>query len=154
MNLITISKSIIVLLAILVSFSGCKDDDEIFTEVKSFTGDVIITTRVELDTFTAERYGVIVGNLTLEGELYSLNGLIDLTKITGDLSILNTNLATLDGLNNLNEVAGSLIVQENADLNNFCSLISLFFVNQGLIADISNNAHNPQTPITENNCSL
>jgi len=154
MDSIITSTRIIVLLAILVSFYGCKDDEEIFTEVKSYVGDIIITTQDDLDTFTAEKYEVLIGNLTLKEEVYMLNGLIYLTKITGDLNILNTNLATLDGLNNLNEVTGSLIVQENNDLNNLCSLITLFSEDIDLIADISNNAYNPQTPITENNCSL
>jgi len=70
--------------------------------------------------------GVYEGDYTIT-DAASLQGLADYTEVTGDLSIVDTSLEIIDGLECLTTVGGSLIISENDDLTtlNFSSLTTV-----------------------------
>ncbi len=150
-----LKKVIIYALIIFTAFS-CRDDDELFKEVKSFNDNVIITSQEELDLFSESKYNRIVGNLTISDNITSLTGLIDLNEVLGDLIIINTNLTTLEGLNNLNKVTGVINIYNTPNITDFCALQPLFTsgeYNAGTV-DIANNGFNPtEAEIIQGNCS-
>lgn len=159
MKLIAISKKIVLLIVLIASISGCKEDDEeLFTEVKSFNGDVIIITQGELDTFATAKYEEINGSLTLSNNVTSLNGLLDLNRILGDLDIIDTQLTTLEGLDNLNQVSGSITItstqQPLQSITDFCALQTLFSSGEFNTVNITNNEFNPTSQdIAQGNCT-
>lgn len=99
-----------------------------------YTGDIVLSTQLEVDNFGLNNYSEIVGNLVLgyrsghlESKIDNLESLISLTKITGNLYIYtNTLLENLDGLNNLTQIDGNLEIFNNKSLSNINGLNNLF----------------------------
>lgn len=112
---------------------GCNKDGN--TDDKIHFGDVIINTQEELESFGENEYVQIEGNLTLEGkddnsQITDLSPLLSIESIKGGLSITNTSITTLKGLNNLVTV-GDLGFSENQKLNSLVDLKNLTSINGG-----------------------
>lgn len=96
----------------------------------SFIGNVNLTTQSAVNTFGANNYNKIIGNLSIGGgattsNINNLAPLSSLTYISGNLSIhLTQNLDNLDGLDNLNSVNG-LSLEFNSSLEEIDALFNL-----------------------------
>ncbi|NND87645.1 MAG: hypothetical protein HKM28_00185, partial [Flavobacteriaceae bacterium] len=104
-------------------FQSCRDD-EMFQNVA-------ITSQEELDRLLAEDGGNprYEGDLLLTGEITSLTSLSHLEKIIGNLVIIDTELESLDGLENLNLVTGDILIRSTPpnvqEIRDFCALRDL-----------------------------
>ena len=82
-------------------------------------GDVTLSTQAEVNAFNCSE---VNGNLTIEGEdITGFSNLNQLTKIEGNLRVVNTNTQYLDGLENLEYLGGDLYVRNNDQLVLFFS---------------------------------
>ncbi len=94
-----------------------------------FNGDVNLTTQNEVIDFGSNNYSGINGNLLIEGistsEITDLTPLSSITAIDGNVEIQsNLDLMTLNGLNSIEIITGSLVVQ-NTGMNNLAGLANL-----------------------------
>lgn len=103
-----------------------------------FTGNIQLETQEEVDTFAANLYTSIVGNLTIgiwgtsNSSIIDLSSLTNLTSIDGDLKIyLNSALTTLNGLDNIATINGDLEIYDHDQLTDV-KLSSLTTVGGGL----------------------
>lgn len=128
------------------------------------TGDVTLSSQAQVDQFKIDYPNCtkINGYLGIHGSVANLNGLSNITTITGSLDISNTtaltdisglsnltsvgqdfqiaktkSLTLLNGLGNLKTIAGFFLVNENALLQNLNGLSSLVSVGQDI--DIEDN---------------
>lgn len=164
MTQLTKNKTIHLFLVAVIILLGCRDDEEqFFEEVNSginiYEGNASLSTQEALNSFALENYKVIIGDLELKGNITSLSGLIALTEIQGNLIISDTDLTTLDGLDNLNRVTGVINIfpqQSTQDIIDYCALQTLFTSGDFNTVDISNNtSFNPTVAdIVQGNCSL
>jgi hypothetical protein len=80
----------------------------------TLVGDVLATETAHVDAL--DGIVTIEGSLSIEGGVASLQALSALTHIDGDLSIAGTALASLEGLETLAGVTGSLAITDNSSL--------------------------------------
>lgn len=80
----------------------------------NLVGDVLATEASHIDALTG--IVTIEGSLTIEAGVTSLAALSALTHINGDLSIAGTALTSLDGLDHLAGVTGTILITNNATL--------------------------------------
>ena len=115
---------------------GCNSVTEVQNFCEGFQGcpqgNVVLTTQEEVDFFVAEypTCTTILGNLTIGTEsrtsdISNLDGLENITNVTGFVKILNTSLINLEGLNALAAIGGDLIISGNVELQNIQSLSAL-----------------------------
>lgn len=84
-----------------------------------YIGDLTLSSQAEIDAFN---YNIITGNLTIrenqQGAINSIEKLISLKRVEGNLEIVtNSSLSSINGLDNLVQIGGDLILDSN-DLNN------------------------------------
>lgn len=85
----------------------------------------------------------ISGTLFIDGEdITNLNGLSNIDQLFGDLIILNTSLIDLEGLNNLSSVEGNIEIEGNNSLVNFNGLDLLGILKGNLIIQNNNSLKN------------
>lgn len=127
---------------------------------------IILSDIANYGNFVSNNYISIVGNLVLENlilngldrstQTSSYNDLGSIRSVDGNLSITNTDITDLEGLQNLIYVGGDLIIQNNQNLSDFCGLRTLLENNgiQGQLI-INGNLINPdvQDILSESNCS-
>lgn len=111
-----------------------------------YTGDVTLTTQSEVISFGANNYTEILGTLIIDGpnSITDLSSLNSLTKVgdpansgmgTGFYIRNNNLLPDLNGLNNLNEIIGTLKIENNdmlIDLSDFTNLTVMYGIATGL----------------------
>eukprot|EP01024_Parvocaulis_polyphysoides_P030011 TRINITY_DN2725_c0_g1_i1.p1 TRINITY_DN2725_c0_g1~~TRINITY_DN2725_c0_g1_i1.p1 ORF type:complete len:446 (-),score=46.93 TRINITY_DN2725_c0_g1_i1:229-1440(-) len=67
----------------------------------------------------------VSGDLSLSGKINSLEGLETITRVDGNVGIVQTSLTDLDGLNGLMSVGGAMLINSNSMLRSFEGLDSL-----------------------------
>ena len=77
------------------------------------------------DTQGVSNLAMIGGNLTVNGETSSINGLTGLNTINGNLSISETSMASINGLTQLQEVGGNIEISDNSELEDISGLSGL-----------------------------
>ena len=146
-----------------VFFLGSCRDDDTFQEVTSevFVGDLLFQSQSDFDIFQENGYTKIIGNVSILDNVSSLVPLSTLESIQGDLLIKNTQLFALDGLENLTSISGELIII--SDLNedeipiqnifDFCALQNLLSEGEFGAVIIEGNIFNPDVEdIINGNC--
>lgn len=104
-----------------------------------FTGTVHLYTQEQVNNFGANHYTSVDGEIDISGNtINSLASLSDLIMANGILNINNTQLTSLNGLNNLRYVGGMFDIYNNPLLLNFNGLNNLEKVNNSF--SIRNNA--------------
>jgi len=91
-------------------------------------GSITITTQAELDNFPIlyPNCTIAPANVTIQGlGITNLQGLSNLTSITGELRILETAIQDFTGLNNLVQVRRGVYIAANQNLQSFQGLNSL-----------------------------
>ena len=68
------------------------------------------------DTQGMSNLASIDGNLSVTGELSSINGLVGLTTLNGDLSISETDMSAISGINQLQTINGDIKILNNSVL--------------------------------------
>lgn len=90
---------------------------------------IVFTTQAQVDAFPTDYPGctIIDGNVGITGnDITNLNGLSQITRINGSVSVLNSNgLTNMIGLDNLTQIDGNVAVKECSSLINFAGLNSL-----------------------------
>ena len=89
------------------------------SKAQTFTGDITFTIQADINTFGANHYGTITGNLTIgDGDITDLTPLSSLASIGGNLSVSqNSSLTNLVGLSGITSVGGNLYIHQNSLLN-------------------------------------
>ncbi|SMC42204.1 T9SS type A sorting domain-containing protein [Moheibacter sediminis] len=130
---------------------GCNSIDEIeyFCEEATNcpTGDVILTTQAEVDLFhtTYPDCTTIFGNLYIgiaEGtsNINDISGLENIERIVGGLTIENTSLTNLTGLNALVQMGDDFVIAGNDLLQNLQAFNSLTSINYSALIIYENNS--------------
>ena len=159
----TVSTLIILMFSILV-IQSCRDDDEQpFQEVMDvvFEGNLIFDNQNDFQTFIDNEYTKVVGNVTILDDVTSLVPLLTLHTIEGNVIIMDTALLTLDGLENLERVTGSIDITSNLNqgmpiqnITDFCALQNLFITGNFGLVTIQDNGFNPTVQdIINGNCT-
>jgi len=107
-----------------------------------YQGNVTLTTQAEIDTFGANNYTQINGNVRIEGvsafEITDLSSLSSFEVINGKLDLFNNeNLLSLSGLENLTSISDWLIMS-NIGVTDLLGLANLTSVNQLEIVNMPN----------------
>lgn len=104
--------------------------------------DITLVTQAEVDAFCGCE--VIEGNLIIGGDnsdISSIRNLKDLTRVTGLLAIVKTDLPQLYGLHNLKTIEEDLVLDKNRSLQHLNGLDELNTIGRGLIVN-----NNPVLP--------
>ena len=131
---------------------GCRED-------KPFEP-IVIDTQEELEeVFSSNNGSQYDGDLILTGRINSLEVLSGIEKIFGKLAIIDTQITSLEGLNDLILVTGDItITSTGSDLQNitdFCAIQDLLAGGSFKSVSIYNNEFNPTVQeIIEGDCSL
>ena len=121
---------------------------------------IVIDTQEELNnvfsSITSSRYD---GDIILTGNISSLEALQGIEKIFGKLAIIDTQITTLDGLEDLILVSDDITITSTGDnlqnITDFCALQGLLAGGSFKSISIFNNNFNPTVQdIVEGNCSL
>lgn len=103
--------------------SGCNSVTEVQTACAAIpptcpTGNVMLNSQADVDNFVLQfpNCTVINGNLKLEGNIFDITALINITQITGFLEIVGCQLENLDGLNALVNVGDRTRIFGNPNL--------------------------------------
>lgn len=109
------------------------------------TSDVTLTTQAELDAFIQQypncntiEGNLFIGSSTVISDITNLGALHKIKQIVGKLTIKNTKLVNLDGLNILAQTGGNLTIEDNSLLQNVEALISLTTISSSQLV-IKNN---------------
>lgn len=124
--------------------SDCSSQSEVITTCT--TDSLIVENQNDANNFATAHPGatangdLIIGSLqSYVSGLSNLNGLNQLTKVTGSLIISHTaDLSTLNGLHNITSIGKDLILSNNLKIVDLQALSSLIYVGGSII--ISNNA--------------
>jgi len=100
-----------------------------------FTGDVLLETQAEVDSFGANNYTEITGNLeigqTSSSNVTDLTPLVLLTSIGGDLKV-SGGFTNLNGLQNITTIGGTLLVGECSYITNIDELSNLSIIGKDI----------------------
>lgn len=160
MNKIRLSFIILILLFTV----NCRDDDGTFQEVMNevvITADFQFENQEDFTEFQEGGFTRVIGNITIVDEVTSLASLTTLRNVEGDILIQDTNLQTLNGLENLISITGDLSIISNSNqgqpiqnITDFCALQNLFSNGDFNTVDISGNVFNPTVQdIISGNCT-
>jgi hypothetical protein len=98
---------------------------------------IIFSTQEQINNFPSNYPTclTIEGDVIISGaDITNLDSLIQLTNLAGDLEIKNTqNLFALNGLNNIADIMGSLVVSGNDSLSSFVGFENLITIGTNLI---------------------
>lgn len=121
-----------------------------FLGAATYNGNISVTTQAQLNLLnTLSSYSGITGNLIIGGVGSDINNLAPLSvleHVGGNLTIRNTLCTTLNGLDKLSEVGGSLTISNNPSLTSLSDLSSITQIDNNI--SINNNA------LLTNYCSL
>ena len=150
----------------ILSIYSCRDDDDndnTFQEVMNIVieENLLFNSQDDFQTFIDNGYTKVIGNITILDEVTSLQPLISLRIIEGDVIIMDTDLQTLDGLENLEQITGSLSITSNMsqgmpiqNIVDFCALQNLFTNGTFGQVTIQDNGYNPTVQnIIDGNCT-
>ena len=95
-----------------------------------YNGNVTLATQTQIDTF---KYCEVNGSLTIKesvvGDINNLDGLSNLTKISGSLSIKNNKkLTDLNALSDLNYIGGDFVLYDNQNLSSIGNFEALTII--------------------------
>lgn len=153
-------------IVLLMMFAiNCRDDDGTFQEVMNevvVTADFQFENQEDFAVFQEGGFTRVIGNITIVDNVTSLASLTTLRNVEGDILIQDTNLTTLNGLENLISITGDLSIVSNSNqgqpiqnINDFCALQNLFSNGNFTTVDISGNGFNPTVQdIIDGNCSI
>lgn len=153
-------------IVLLMMFAiNCRDDDGTFQEVMNevvVTADFQFENQEDFAVFQEGGFTRVIGNITIVDNVTSLASLTTLRNVEGDILIQDTNLTTLNGLENLISITGDLSIVSNSNqgqpiqnINDFCALQNLFSNGNFTTVDISGNSFNPTVQdIIDGNCSI
>lgn len=103
-------------------------------QIKVFEGDVRLTTQQQVDDFGDHAYNRITGSVGIEPEfgpttdIEDLSPLKDLMEVENTIHIWETSLESLEGLGNLRKIGGDLSITYNRKLKSLRGLESLDIV--------------------------
>lgn len=102
----------------------------------TYTGDVVLQTQGQVDSFGANNYSTIDGNLSISNgynSINNLNALNSIINITGNLGLaFNYQLSSLNGLSNLENVGGQIGITQCTILASLDGLSSLTTIGNGI----------------------
>jgi len=132
--------------------NSCRDDEETFQVV-------VIDSQEELADLVANNSSRIVGDLFIGGNVTSLEILGGVEKIIGDLAIIDTQLNSLNGLDNLILVTGDITISSTPpsqqNITDYCAIQNLLASGSFKSIIIENNIFNPSPQdIISGDCSL
>lgn len=99
-------------------------------------GDIIFSSQTQIDNFITEYPDctTIAGRVEITGDITSLAGLGNITKIEENLYLLdNSPVENLNGLNNLDTILGTFYINDNSFITTYDGLDNLLFVGGNLI---------------------
>lgn len=139
---------------LLVSqLQSCRDD-EMFQNVA-------ISSQDELDKLLESDPGSsrYEGDLLLTGDITSLESLSSIERIIGNLAIIDTELVSLEGLDNLSLVTGDIVIRSTPPnkqvIADFCALQTLLISGNFKSVLIYDNLYNPTVQqIKQGDCSF
>ena len=139
-------KKNILLFTIIAFLLNCSNDDtNISVNVGNlFIGDAILTTQGEINTFAAQEYSGIVGSLVIgnpdeASNITDISTLNTLDYVSLSIVIQNTNLVSLNGLENINrEPDFEIRIENNLLLENVDALSNI--PGEDISITISNNS--------------
>lgn len=108
--------------------SGCTEADILKgCSCQTCFGNIVLPSQMDVDNFPHTGCCVIHGSLTIQGsDIQNLDGLSDLTELKGNLIIRNNPLLSdMDGLSGLNNIEQSLMIRDNDHLENISGFSSL-----------------------------
>lgn len=133
----TLSLILITALSATLIISGCNKDSD---NLKIYKSDLEYPSIKDLNEFYEGGFNVIDGNVIIRNldDLTEMQALSNVDSITGMLNIgVNSNLASLNGLNRLKSV-GKLVIRENSSLINLSGLDNLQSSKNGLSVRLNN----------------
>ncbi|OAB81534.1 hypothetical protein [Cochleicola gelatinilyticus] len=106
-----------------------------------FEGDVTLTTQTEVDDFASNNYCRITGYLSFSQENDSQDPIVDISAMSNirsvdSFAVVNTNLESLEGMQNLSIVSSNIFIDRNNlliqidDLSNISSSLHSILLNQ------------------------
>ncbi len=111
-------------------------------KAQTYTGDVKLTSQAEINTFGANNFTSISGNLIIQdisGDITDLTPLSSITSVGGSFDVAEHSLLTnLNGLNNITNVGGNFTVISNSLITSLDELSNIASVG-GYIEVINNN---------------
>ncbi len=153
------------IILIMMSIINCRDDDGTFQEVMNeivVTADFLFENQEDFAEFQEGGFTKVIGDITIVDNVTSLASLTTLREVEGSILIQDTNLSTLNGLENLDSITGDLSIISNSNqgqpiqnITDFCALQNLFSSGNFNTVDISGNSFNPTVQdIIDGNCSV
>ncbi len=117
----------------------------------TYHGTLRIGNQFRVDRLASKGYRIIEGSLLIQGNpegndvITSFEGMSTVEEITGRLQIIRTSIENLEGWNNLTRVGDRFQVIDNAQLTDFCGVVSLFQAPNGLSDTVfpTGNGYNP-----------
>lgn len=129
---------------IVIVFAACSSNDPQENISAPFIGDVILESQAEVDEFASNQYGGVDGMLRLTSpgistpsNITDISGLSSLKYITGDLDIFNNSIISLNGLQNITKIGGSLFLNFNEELTEINALSNLTTLGEKLVISSS-----------------
>jgi len=140
---------------------GCSSSDN--EELNTFTGDITLSSQLQVDNFGANNYKVVNGTLYITKaftnnniDISNLSTLSSIKEITGDLTIRFLNIDNLEGLHNIQKVGNTLAISDNY-IEDYCALQGLIN-SSGVVGEIYLDNNEPfeiAVPDFENNlCNI
>jgi hypothetical protein len=156
-------KKIVIILIVAIGLGtiiqSCRKDNP-FQEVMSIEQNLVFQNQSDFEEFQKNGYTKVIGNVTILDNVTSLLPLNTLKTIQGNLLIKNTQLLTLNGLENLISITGDLSITSDLEQNmpiqnidDFCALQNLFINGAFGPVTIMDNGFNPTVQeIINGNC--
>lgn len=130
----------------VILFAACNSENENENEGTPFIGNVVLKSQAEVDAFASNQYSGVDGMLRLTSpgvgaasNITDISRLSSLKYVAGDLDIFNNSLTTLNGLQNITRIGGSLYVNSNEKLTEVNALSNLTDLGENLVISDSKN---------------
>lgn len=141
-------KTLLIALLSFICFSCEKNDineeEEVPVEPKIYRGDITINYQEDLDAFGAEGYIRVIGHITIgssfDNTITTLESLRSIEKIEA-ITLLDTDIKSLDGLNNLTS-SGYFAIVGNDELENVKALSNLTSIKGSLLILVNHKLRN------------
>lgn len=128
---------------------GCTSVQQVLEFCEGFencpTGDLTLSTQAEVDLFllqypdcTIIQGNLFIGSETTTTDIVNLNSLQNIINVVGSVTIQNTSLENMTGLNALVQIGGDLEVSDNSLLESLSELSNLNTISGSELAIINN----------------
>lgn len=128
---------------------GCNSVEQVVQFCEGFAecpeGNIVLSTQAEVDLFflqypncTTIQGNLFIGSETASTNINSLNGLQNIENVLGSVVIQNTNLSNLNGLNSLVQIGAGLSILDNPALTSLSSLSSLTTISHATLKVVNN----------------